>query len=221
MNREVCSNLRYCGVPNITSPYRRVCFQSPFVTACAKDNVSCINTYATRGSCYFDAECNSNSCKNGQCATFESSNPKVQGQMSHAEFLQFQASQAETQTPLEKQNSTVDADIVCKNSVLLVRHPNGQQESLCPVPIGQDVLPNCQYALKEVWQCDRYKEQDPKAYATCKSLEQCFVYDAAYPSGELQPVSVRMTAECLGATEAALQQAAMQCTTCQLPNCVL
>lgn len=218
MNQEACGNLKYCGVPNFSSPYRRACFQPPFTTPCSQDNVNCMNTYGIRGSCYYDAACNSGNCQNGQCAPFESRNAKVISQLSNADYQRYLSSTG---------NTSAGTTAVCSNPMLLVemndKHNKGKREVLCPVDIPQNTSLNCKYALQKVWQCDRYKDTGDRyaynAFSLCKDFEDCFVYDTAFPNGELQPVSVKMNNKCLGAAQAALRQSAMQCTSCSLPSC--
>jgi len=211
MNSETCSSARYCGVPNFTSPYRKTCFQPPFATPCSENNVNCMNTYSSLGGCYFDAECASNQCHNGQClrpSSFTSNNAKIMTQISNADY----------QKVLES-SGVQPGNMVCKGP-LLVANYKGKKEVLCPIQVEPRISRNCKQALKLVWQCDQYKNKDVPMYNYCSDLNDCFVYDATFPDGQTQAVSVKNNDKCMRAANAALQQAAVSCASCQLPQCL-
>jgi len=190
----------YCGPPGFTgysSPYRKTCFQSPFLQGPESSNydLNCIKTYAHRGNCIFDNECDSNTCDNGQCAPAALKNPRIIGTSSRKNYN----------------------DVQCKNDVIFVQRDGKAIEPFCPIPYEPGTMPVCKQTYQNLWQCDQYKTNPrmQSEFEKCKRMESCFIYDVPYNNtSETYPVSVRMTPFCISAAESAVKQTASRCTSC-------
>ena len=76
--------------------------------------------------------------------------------------------------------------------------------------------PQCSTCLKTVWQCDRFRGSGQRnKYEQCKEFEKCFLYDTVREDGTLIPLSVRVTPECMAASQAAIRKCAARCGHCQ------
>lgn len=93
------------GPPGPATPYARSeCFQPPYALGSSPDQVNCISNWSSRGSCSYNAECGDidRRCFRGQCAAFESNNPRVvaenaQGYMMEKNGTRFEAQPLHTQ----------------------------------------------------------------------------------------------------------------------------
>jgi len=213
MDGSSCPGERFCGPAGFTglsSPFRKVCFQSAFASQCANPSLNCITTYKTRGGCYFDNECNSLQCRNGACAPADIDYPKVVSSLSYKDYMKYMegvTGGSMAGVPKAK----------CKLGMIMVNH-KGKTEPYCPIPSEPGTQPVCQQTYQNLWQCGQYKDKaQPGAQSTyeqCKSFEGCFAYNLSYPDGSILPVAVKMNSLCLGAAAAATQQTASRCTTC-------
>lgn len=196
------SSCCFRGPPGLATPYvRQECFQTAYAPGprsndcgcCGQQSsgVNCVRTFGTRGSCLYNAECQTvgNRCRNGRCGTFESNNPRV----------------VKTQDAANDPNT------------YLVRDPSGEQCVVTPLlsTRGRQTEPQCSTCLKTIWQCDRLRNTQPQAYEQCKRFSKCFLYDTVREDGTIIPLSVRMTPECMGAARAALEKCATRCGQCQ------
>ncbi len=216
MDPSSCPGSQWCGPPGYTglsSPYafRKTCFQSPFVSQCANPALNCITTYASRGNCWFDIECNSGKCLNGACAPADLDIPQVVSSLSYGDYLKYMKGvTGGTMEGVPKAR--------CKEGMVLVRY-KGETEPYCPIPYEPGTMPVCQQTMQKLWQCGQYKDKSQpgaqKTYELCKQMENCFIYNVQYPDGKTHPVAVKMNSMCLGASAAAVQQSASRCSTCQ------
>jgi hypothetical protein len=212
---KFCSGPGFTGLSS-TPQMRNICFDSPFATQCAASAVNCIQSYSTRGSCFFDSECRSNTCLNGQCAPFQPAHAQAISRLSYQDYMKYMA--AATGGDM-KRIPTAD----CKEGMVLAQMPDGNREVLCPIPYEPRSMPVCQQAYQNLWQCNQYKDSSKcgaaDAYQTCRKMQDCFVYNMEYPDGTTAPVSVKMNNMCLGAAKAAVEQTASRCVTAQGPGC--
>lgn len=205
MNNDACVSSKWCGPPSWSSPFRGMCFQPPYQTACSEPALNCLTTYATRGSCYFNAECAGNAqCINGSCASFKSNVPRAIARVTPQEL------EAYVQSTMG--NTATINQAKCKEPLLMVEH-NGKREVVCPLPYERGSMPQCKYALQRVWQCDRYQGINQDAFEQCNQFKDCFLYDIEFPGGQTHPVGVKMNNMCLGAADAALRETASRCST--------
>lgn len=214
MDGSSCSGARFCGVPGFTgfsSPYRLTCFGSAFASSCSEPSLNCISTYRTRGNCYFDAECDSGNCANGQCAPADLSFPRVVNSLSYNDYLKYM-------NGVTGGSMAGVPKAMCKQGMIMVQR-DGKSEPYCPIPNEPGTMPVCQQAYQQLWQCDQFKDKSQpgsqQAYEQCKRFQDCFAYNVEYPDGSMLPVAVKMNSECLGAAAAAVQQTASRCATCQ------
>ncbi len=216
MDPSSCSNDgRFCGPVGINSasgPFAKLCFESSFVSKCGKAPLNCITTYAARGNCLFDAECNSRQCRNGTCASADIDFPQVVNSLSYDNYLKYmQGVTGGTMAGVPKAK--------CKEGMVLLKY-KGKVEPYCPIPSQPGTQPVCQQTMQNLWQCSQYKNSSQpgsqKAYELCRNMEGCFAYNAQYPDGTVHPAMVKMNSFCLGVGNAAVQQSAMACTTCEL-----
>ncbi len=214
MDGSSCPQNRWCGPPGYTgfsSPFRKTCFSSAFASKCAEPSLNCITTYKTRGSCYFDAECRSGICANGQCAPADIDFPKAVSYLSYDDYLKYMngvTGGSMAGVPKAK----------CKEGMILISK-NGKTEPYCPIPSEPGTNPVCQQTYQNLWQCDQFKDKgqagSQQAYEQCKRFQDCFAYNVSYPDGSILPIAVKMNSECLGASMAAAQQSSSRCSTCQ------
>jgi hypothetical protein len=110
---------------------------------------------------------------------------------------------------------TVPATADAPEGSLIVREASGAISNVRPIPYENGSMPQCRNAYKAAWQCGlrRYKSQEE--YQKCREYEGCFIYDAMYANGLVQPISIRMTPECAAAGKAALVKTARQCISAQ------
>jgi hypothetical protein len=193
-----CAAVRWRGPPAWYSPYRRYCFEAPFVTAPGQSSAVCSAAYGALGGCVMDADCDASqgeACTSGQCAPA----PVVSGR------------------PVVVQRMAPSP--ACPAGALAVREAGGALSQVCPLAYENGSMPQCQNAFKSVWQAERYRRTDQVRYKKAKEYEACFVYDAQFPNGLTHPVSVRMgSAKCAGAAVAAQRKTAFLCVTAQVPG---
>lgn len=211
---KFCQGPGFSGLNNVGM--RNICFQSPFATACASNAVNCIQTYATRGSCIYSAECRDGaSCINGACAPFAPAHAQAESALSYQDYMKYMAAA----TGSTQKIPTAD----CKEGMVMAKMPDGSRQVLCPLPYEPRSMPVCQQAFQNLWQCDQYKNNSKPgaqdAYQTCRAMQDCFVYNMEYPDGTTAPVSVKMNNMCLGAAKAAVEQTASRCVTTSGPGC--
>ena len=185
-----CAAVRWRGPPAWYGPYRKYCFEPPYVTGPGEPQVTCSTAYGVRGGCVNDGECGAGyTCQAGACRA----SSRVTGQPQVLRRLK--------------------PSHACAEGPLLIQEAGGGRSIVCPIPYENGSMPQCQNAFKNAWQCDRYAKTDRPKFYQCKSFESCFVYDAAFADGNVQPVSRRMDAECAGAAMAAQKKTAFACVT--------
>jgi len=219
MDGSQCSSERFCdakscgppGYTGFSSPFRKTCFSSPFASSCSGPSLNCISTYRTRGGCYFDKECSSNQCLNGQCTSVEMDFPRVVGNLNYADYLKYM-------NGVTGESMQGVSKLKCNEDMIMVDY-KGNTEPYCPIPSEPGTQPACQQTYQNLWQCDQFKARDQpgsfEAYQQCKNFEECFAYNLSYPDGSILPVAVKMNSACLGAAAAAAEQTASRCTTCR------
>lgn len=211
---------RFRGPPGLATPFaRHYCFQTAYAPGpvgpndceCCGQNSSglnCMRSWATRGSCYYGAECQNvgNQCFNGKCGPFESNNPRVIKTMPWSDMAAFGAAVG-MGVP----------DLARGQNMILVNDGSGQPTVAVPLNVSRtnQSEPQCSTCLKTVWNCEKYRNLNQKQeYETCKRFEKCFLYDTVREDGTLIPVAVRMTPECFGAANAAVKKCATRCGNC-------
>ena len=197
---------RFQGPPGMQTVLlsRPDCYDPPYRTGgCSSDlscgypqdgSLNCYENFATRGSCSFDAECNSalsdGICQAGSCGPFVSANPQVIGMM--------------------PPNYRGDQTLRCKSQPLRVRQ--GDEEfTVCPIYDTERLQPQTNTALRQVWQCDRFKDNDWYQYTQCKMYADAMVYniwdsnrriwlgvrmDGGAPSDALEAANLALTKIC-------------------------
>lgn len=102
--------------------------------------------------------------------------------------------------------------VTCSATPLIITDDTGTQKVVCPIYQADKVQGRCNMAMNTVWNCERFKDSNPKAYEQCMAYQRMIHYDLVTPNGGFIPVAYEMTRAGYSAYQSALKKSMNQCT---------
>ena len=104
----------------------------------------------------------------------------------------------------------------CPQQPYYVIDETGKTKVVCPILTSLFTQPQCNTCLTTVFQCERFKEVDPAAYAKCEEYKRKIHYDVVLPNGSFIPTAVEMDNTGYDVYHAAVQKCGIQCSGCSV-----
>lgn len=103
----------------------------------------------------------------------------------------------------------------CPVQPYVVLDEHNQPHTVCPVFLPPQSQPQCQTALNTLFQCERFRDTNPKAYETCKSYQNLLYYNIVTPNGQLIPLAYDMDGQGPKVYQLAMKKALSICGECK------